>query len=444
MKYLQHLKGSKEELKKISHKKKKRMKRRKNAKLYPMYKMFSWDLLCFYSIQFLFYTITKHLDASEVLVSTAVYLISKILFEIPSVAIVDLYGHKKSLIIGNFLVFIGMLSLIFVPGFAGVLIVNILSGFGYDIKVISETNLLYDSVSTRGGEGLYTKLDEKGSSWYYWLDGILCLIAGYLFVIDNYIPIYICTFFTFISTIIAFQFEDIHKKDDLEKTNLAQILFEYASDLKISTKFILKSERMKAYLIFGSVFYGMIKLITTYKAELLVVQGVSDQEFSTIMAVTTIISAICTSYSRKIHKKFKNKTLAFLSISFVGACVVSSLVARIFSPNIAIPFIILTCTVFKIAEALWYVFEYKYLKNFTTEKIRNKITFTYETITCLGASIISLIGSGLLKIVNINDAFLLVSLIFVLAIVLILDYMRTRIGLRPGDYKKEDIDFEIE
>ena len=33
--------------------------RRKNAKLYPVYKMFSWDLLCFYSIEFLFYTITK-------------------------------------------------------------------------------------------------------------------------------------------------------------------------------------------------------------------------------------------------------------------------------------------------------------------------------------------------------------------------------------------------
>lgn len=33
--------------------------RRKNAKLYPIYKMFSWDLLFFYSIEFLFYTITK-------------------------------------------------------------------------------------------------------------------------------------------------------------------------------------------------------------------------------------------------------------------------------------------------------------------------------------------------------------------------------------------------
>lgn len=41
--------------------------KRNNAKLYPIYKMFSWDLLFFYSVEFLFYTITKKVTASEIL-----------------------------------------------------------------------------------------------------------------------------------------------------------------------------------------------------------------------------------------------------------------------------------------------------------------------------------------------------------------------------------------
>ena len=45
-------------------KKKISKKRRNNAILYPIYKMFSWDLLCYYSIEFLFLTITKGLSAS--------------------------------------------------------------------------------------------------------------------------------------------------------------------------------------------------------------------------------------------------------------------------------------------------------------------------------------------------------------------------------------------
>lgn len=441
---MQNLKGPKEEVKKSKIKKTKRKKRRNNAKLYPIYKMFSWDLICFYSIQFLFYTITKHVDASQILIASAAYLISKILFEIPSVTIVDLYGHRKSLIFGNFLVFLGMLSLLFLPGFAGILLANVVWAFGYDIKVISETNLLYDSVSTRGGEGLYSKIEERGSSWYYLLDGLLCLIAGYLFVLNNYIPVYICTLFTFISTILSFKFKDINATNkDVRQTSFSKVFNEYRTDLISSVKFIVKSSRMKSFLLFGAVFYGLIKLIGTYKSELLLSQGISEQEFSTIFAVITLISAISTSYSRKIHKKLRNKTLSVLSLTFLGACIMASIASIFYANNIAIPIIIISCTIFKIAEALWYIFEYKYLKNFTTEDIRNKLTFTYETIVCIGASIISLFGSLLLKIVDINNAFLLVSLIFIIAIVLILDYMRTRIGLKPHEYKKEDINFDI-
>ena len=76
-------------------------KRRNNAILYPIYKMVSWDLLCFYSVEFLFYTITKGVTASQVLLITASYMLGKLFFQIPSVAIADYLGKRKSLIIGN-------------------------------------------------------------------------------------------------------------------------------------------------------------------------------------------------------------------------------------------------------------------------------------------------------------------------------------------------------
>ena len=63
--------------------------KRRNAQLYPIYKMFSWDLLFFYSIQFLFCTITKGVSASEFLIIGGLYLIFKIMMQIPAVAITD-------------------------------------------------------------------------------------------------------------------------------------------------------------------------------------------------------------------------------------------------------------------------------------------------------------------------------------------------------------------
>jgi len=185
--------------------------KRNNAKLYPIYKMFSWDLLFFYSIEFLFYTITKKITASEILIINGFYLLFKIIMQIPAVAITDFFGKRKSIILGNILLIFYMLTLILVPGAIGVIIADLIFSLGYNIKTIAETNLLYDSVSTRGGEGLYSKLDAKGGSWYYILDGIASLTAGYLFVINNYIPMIISLLFIIISTILSFKFRDIYE-----------------------------------------------------------------------------------------------------------------------------------------------------------------------------------------------------------------------------------------
>ena len=86
--------------------------------------------------------------------------------------------------------------------------------------------------------------------------------------------------------------------------------------------------------------------------------------------------------------------------------------------------------------------ETKYLRNFTKEDIRNKITFTYEFIGAIAASIFSILGGLLLEAVNVKNAFLIIGLLALASMTVVLDYMRTRFGLKPEEYKKEDIEFE--
>ena len=123
---------------------------------------------------------------SQVLILTSVYVFSKLLFEIPSVILAEYLGNKKSVILGNLFVFTGIIILICAPNFSVVCIYQILIAIGYDIKTICEGNLLYDSVATKGGDGLYTKLESKGSTIYYAIDATLSLTAGYFFVINNF------------------------------------------------------------------------------------------------------------------------------------------------------------------------------------------------------------------------------------------------------------------
>lgn len=415
--------------------------RRKNAKLYPIYKMFSWDLLFFYSIEFLFYTITKKVTASEVLVINGFYLLFKIIMQIPAVTITDFLGKRKSIILGNILLIFYALGLLILPGAIGIIIADLIFSLGYNIKTIAEGNLLYDSVATKGGEGLYSKLDAKGGSWYYILDGIASLTAGYLFVINNYIPIFICLLFIVISTILSFRFEDVYEPKEMAKNaNIKDTIKEYSIDLKTAFKFILKSKRMKAYILFQIALYGLIEIIGTYSSDLLVTIGIPEEEFSIIFSVLTLIGGISLSLKKPIERKYKNRTLSFISLMYIGACIVIGFVSSMYNSKVIIPIILAMFAVHRICTSIWYILEYKYLKNFTTEDMRNKITFAYEFIGGIAASIISIIGGLLLNVIKIQNAFLIVGLASLAIMIVVLDYMRTRFGLKPEEYKKEDIE----
>lgn len=415
--------------------------RRNNAKLYPVYKMFSWDLLFYYSVEFLFYTIAKGATASEVLIVYGIYLLFRIMGQIPAVMVNDLLGKRKSIIIGNILVAINMVVMIFVPGAFGILLADFIFAIGYDIKKISETNLLYDSVATKGGEGLYSKLDTKGGSWYYILDGIASLTAGYLFVINNYLPMVICLIFTIIATILSFRFKDVYEVKKSKKGSFRKIIKEYRKDLKKSSKFILKSKRIKALILFKIVFYSIISITMNYRSQLLVDLKIPEEQFSMIFACLILVGGIALSYKEPIEKKFKNKTLSFISLMYVGAIIVIGIVSSIYLDEKITPIIIIMYAIMKMSTSIWYILEYKYLKNFSTEKMRNKITFTYELIGGVFGSIFSILGGLLLNVASVEKAFLIIGLIAFLSLVATLRYMKTRIGLKPHEYKKEDISF---
>lgn len=423
-------------------KKKLRKKRRTNAMLYPIYKMISWDLLSYYSIEFLFFTITKEITASQVLTLTSIYILFKVIFQIPAVAISDYFGKRRSMILGNGLLVIYQLLLIVAPSFSWMVIANMFCAFGYDLKLIAEGNLLYDSVSTRGGDGIYTKLDSKGASGYYILNTVLSVISGYLFVINNYIPMCICLFFLILSFILSFKFNDIYTtKENENKESFTEFLKDYKNDIVDSFEFIKKSNRMKSYLIFAAVFYGAIKVFNIYKNDLLTDMMVTEEQFSMIYAVLSLIAAISVTYSKKIQKQLKNKTLTFLSLSYVFSIIFVGVIALSISEYLALPLVIILYAITRICDSQWFVTEYTYLRNFTTPESRNKISFTFELITCLGASIISFIAAMVLNHINVKYAIILMGLLFLAIIFVILDYMKTRIGLKPSQYKKEDLEF---
>ena len=85
-----------------------------NIKLFPIYKMFAWDLLFYYAISFLFLTNVKGISAAEVvLIDVSFYTFFKFTFQLPGTIVVDRFGKRKSLIFANFFICISVLLIMF-------------------------------------------------------------------------------------------------------------------------------------------------------------------------------------------------------------------------------------------------------------------------------------------------------------------------------------------
>lgn len=57
------------------------------------------------------------------------------------------------------------------------------------------------------------------------------------------------------------------------------------------------------------------------------------------------------------------------------------------------------------------------------------------------ASFFSILGGLLLNVLNVKNAFLVIGLLGLVSIIITLNYMKTRFGLKPEEYTVQDVEF---
>lgn len=415
-----------------------RTKEEQNIKIYPIYKMLSWDLLFYYTIIFLFFTQVKGISASNVLLAEASYPMFKILTQLPLNALTNKIGKRESLILANGINVLSILSYIIANNIVFIFLGQFFSAIAFNIKGIVETNLLYNSLPKNEKRGSkFSKIDGKGTSWYYYADGISSVAAGFLYVINGYLPLILCMVCCILSTILAFKFNDV-KKDDKKELNTKQ----YIKDLKQSFKYMLQSDRLKYLFAFGSTFSALLAILSSLRSGTFEQIGVPEQYFGVIFAILGVISGITAKNQNKIHNKFRNKTLAIISIPATISCILTGFfVLANFKIGTTVAIIILMFLLQFVSKGAFYTLLKRYLNNFTNTEMRDKITLAYNLIESIIRTIFALLSSYLLKITTSSNTMLFVGCIFTIIIVLLLDKMRNKVGLKPEEYSKKEIEF---
>lgn len=189
-----------------------------NSKTFPIYKLFGWDLLFYYSVSFLFFTQVKGLSVADVLVADAFYQIVKVFCYLFDVGLVGILGNRKSLILGNVLVALSIAIVLLPGGMFNVLLSMAIMAFGYSLKGLCDSALLRESTTfKKEPASSFARLDGKGSAYWYAFDAITAISCGFLFVFHPYLPMVLCFVMCIISCIIAFSFKSCGNTSESKK-----------------------------------------------------------------------------------------------------------------------------------------------------------------------------------------------------------------------------------
>lgn len=415
-----------------------------NIKLYPIYKMFSWDLLFYYAIIFLFLTQVKGISASDVLLGESLYPLFKFIFQIPVTWFIDRFGKRKSLIVGNIFVALSILTFIFTLNFSFVVIAQFFSAIGYVLKGTAESNILYDSIPRGKKRGsLFSLIDGKATSYYYYLDGISAVISGFLYIVNGYLPMILCFIFCVFSTIIAFKFRETQDLSPLKRKSgsIFSQMQTSIKDIRFSFKYIFRSNRLRSIVLLSGIMSGFLTTLITLRSSLLKDLAFPEEYFGIIFAVLGIISGISAKNQARFHKKYRNKTLRKLCLPISVSCIIMGTLCMTTLPlSLLLSVVLIVFIIHYILKGPYYVLIKRYLNNFTTSSLRNKISAANNYMISLCTAIISYISSVLIGIVPTTYVIAILGCIVTAILVVLFDYMRSRVGLKPEQYPKKEIE----
>lgn len=415
-------------------------KRKNNMKIYPIYTMIGLDLMFFYGIKVLFLSQVKHIDLSYIVLTESFYAFFYILLQVPINVIMDKIGSKSSIVLGNVFNLLYVILIMSASNFYQLIISELISALAFGFKNISETSILDISIpKTEKKSAIFSKLDSKGYSRYCYLYAITTLLSGVLYDINPYIPITLCLVFIVLSIVFSLLYDEIEVETKNNNTIRENIV-----NIKTGFKFIFKSNRLRSLLLMIGFIWAITTLLSTYEVSLLENLNISATYIGIILFFTQIIRGLSAKKSKKFNEKFGNKSLTIITLTTTICMIIAGIVALGKIPfGLQIGIIVFTYLIRTSVRGIYMVIKKTYMSNFSNSKILTRIYSANSIIENIFRMIIAFTGSIVLNYMNIKYAMIFVGMLFSAIAILISSYSKTRLGLKPEKYKKEDIEYKI-
>lgn len=277
----------------------------RSIKLYPIFASFTGDLIFFVPIDTLFLTLVKGLSASEITAMTMIALLMCIVFQKVILYIVKKIGNVNSLRLGAVMLFIASLLLTFGKSFVLMLMYKSIHELAVMFLNMDEI-VLKNNLNALNRKDDYYKIRNKAKIIYSSLTLFTALVAGKLFTINYYLPMYL--------SIVIY----------VGLLGIALILYEARSEykeVKENNKKIKFTSIIFFVILSNGIFYSIVKmgqnnskLFMQYDFQRILSIEMVTYYITTIVFISRIARLIGNIIFGKIYSKIKDRMSIILTI----------------------------------------------------------------------------------------------------------------------------------
>ncbi len=253
-----------------------------------------------------------------------IYHLTGILFEIPSGAIADLLGRKRSLLVGRILMAVSCIIMLFSTTFTGFAISFVLQSLSGNFNSGAEEALVYDSLKLLAKENTYPAISGRINMLIEVSQSIATVAGGILAEYSFGFCYFICVIIAILSLIPVLcmtepPLQDSHDLDVAPKTTIYDTVCRHFRE---SRDVLKDNPRIFSVIVFYSTVFAAFTLLFFYSQQYFIDLGLNKIELSIIMLFAGIAACLGALLNTKLYQIFHEK-IALIGALSIAVCIIA-------------------------------------------------------------------------------------------------------------------------
>lgn len=287
----------------------------KNVRKFYWYRLTKFSLFHI-AILVLFYQ-ERGLSFSQIMILQSVYYFAKVLSEVPTGALADRMGRKKSLVFGSFCHSFAYLLIFFSHSLFLFMLGEILAGIAMSFAYGADSALAYDTLEGLGKSHQYQRVEGNANAMRHLGFAIFAPLGGLLATVDLSLPYLASSIGIFFSGLIALTLVEPPRGERGGEESIGNARKKSYHEMRRSLDLLLSDKKILWFVLFFAVIFLATRLgFWTYQPYMKLV-GLPLSLFGVAFAAFHLFSALVSRQVGRMERLFKENLILFIMPTLV-------------------------------------------------------------------------------------------------------------------------------